>query len=1066
MLASSSVDLVEWESRIIQDVDDALPQEEASTSTTTTRARSTNAAVASGKWVDRVRWDDDDDDTTNSSSSSSDVEIIGPLSLFGRKRVRSEKTLVAWVEPPSRPAEKKYRPRRTIPRAPHSVPAQLHRFVSTDPTPAQQLFFHRPRLPKGYLERTWILSPPDEQPRSRRKSSSAVGTEDLRASDGQLLVLEFSEEFPSLVANAGMASTLIRFGDSDVDDVTITLGEGDYSPVWGAWDDGDHAVCSDLLRAPVVFHEPPDHLFLLVLKPAKKKGDGPLEWTIRERSRLGVLGQIEPQRAVSAPGNKPFKAIQEPFAAFAIARTLGQAAQSKNPQVRELCRVGPEDLKDALFKNTKIHLALVKRAAQTARGELSARKNKDSGLAEADDLATRFSPEDVCAYESANAFAMRLQALGLQGLPSALKDEQGAHQAVAAMYRRLEAARARARALRSKIATFAAISADFEAEVVVPAEARAKELDREWRVARRVHEELVFSPANLSEGFVARTVLKLSGLGDPSGTGDAFCFQRKRVKGGFRDYNAYMDRVKNIARKQKMVLSKTSTTAAALPEEEEEEEEEERRGQTTAAAAAEEESDHSLSDLEKEIEEGVEERPVAGSEADERRELAKLREQRAAEQRAREEARRATIQQPNRPKYAVRRVRRVVDQGRERVVVDLDVRPAEVARVAKATNFQIPDAKQQQQQPQQPQPSSEERIDDLLDDLGLEEEYQQMDQFWLGLDVDQQPKQQQQAPPAPRGGARTSATQPTVAPPSGGAGRGKGKSKSLMVKLSRSAAADEQAPVVKKKPRARASAAPSVPGDGGPRVLPSLKITTLQRKYDEHKANERLKKAEKHREEAAAYHRRSKPTKKPRAASASRDRLPHIRLAKLLDDRVLLPVFRRPLSGPFHKPVPVKKVPGYKDKIKQPIDLSTIRERLTRAFVYRKRQDLLAALELMAANARLFNGANHALALEADAILDQARAACDEISDDLDVLEKETQDHTAQATTRRKRPPPKKADPPSPPMPMPPTTPIAPMPMPPTTPLAPLPTDDDAAAASSSSGEEEVLEVEMALDQL
>ena len=78
---------------------------------------------------------------------------------------------------------------------------------------------------------------------------------------------------------------------------------------------------------------------------------------------------------------------------------------------------------------------------------------------------------------------------------------------------------------------------------------------------------------------------------------------------------------------------------------------------------------------------------------------------------------------------------------------------------------------------------------------------------------------------------------------------------------------------------------------------------------------------------------------------------------------------------------------------------ATIKERLGR-YAYRERRALLADLDLMRDNARLFNGADNPLAHEATAMVDAARAACDAVAGQLDVLEKETRDQTALSSRR------------------------------------------------------------------
>jgi hypothetical protein len=101
---------------------------------------------------------------------------------------------------------------------------------------------------------------------------------------------------------------------------------------------------------------------------------------------------------------------------------------------------------------------------------------------------------------------------------------------------------------------------------------------------------------------------------------------------------------------------------------------------------------------------------------------------------------------------------------------------------------------------------------------------------------------------------------------------------------------------------------------------------------------------------------------------------PHVQLSQLLRTKVLNPLFARPGSRWFSRPVSSKQFPHYRDVISKPIDLSTIGRRLDQ-YKYRSPVDILSDFDLIASNAAAFNGADHAIAKEAAALAAAARAA-------------------------------------------------------------------------------------------
>ena len=76
---------------------------------------------------------------------------------------------------------------------------------------------------------------------------------------------------------------------------------------------------------------------------------------------------------------------------------------------------------------------------------------------------------------------------------------------------------------------------------------------------------------------------------------------------------------------------------------------------------------------------------------------------------------------------------------------------------------------------------------------------------------------------------------------------------------------------------------------------------------------------------------------------------PHVQLARLLRAECLNPLFARPGSRWFLRPVNTQQFPRYRDVVVKPMDLSTIRTRVDQ-YKYRNPVDFLADIDLIASN--------------------------------------------------------------------------------------------------------------------
>ncbi|KAK7837153.1 transcription initiation factor tfiid subunit 1 [Quercus suber] len=170
-----------------------------------------------------------------------------------------------------------------------------------------------------HLVRTKIhLSPRAQKMPGEKKSLRPPGAfkkkSELSVKDGHVFLMEYCEERPLLLGNAGMGArlctyyqksapddqtgSLLRNGNSSLGHV-IVLDPADKSPYLGDIKPGcsQSSLETNMYRAPVFPHKVPSTDYLLV-RSAKGK------LSIRRIDRVNVVGQQEPLMEVISPGSK------------------------------------------------------------------------------------------------------------------------------------------------------------------------------------------------------------------------------------------------------------------------------------------------------------------------------------------------------------------------------------------------------------------------------------------------------------------------------------------------------------------------------------------------------------------------------------------------------------------------------------------------------------------------------------------------------------------------------------------------------------------------------------------
>jgi len=177
----------------------------------------------------------------------------------------------------------------------------------------------------------------------------------------------------------------------------------------------------------------------------------------------------------------------------------------------------------------------------------------------------------------------------------------------------------------------------------------------------------------------------------------------------------------------------------------------------------------------------------------------------------------------------------------------------------------------------------------------------------------------------------------------------------------------------------------------GPKMKPPK--MTLGKLKDRVSAEKRLKKRKREAEEADLYvaHAKRKGTSNRRERGSIRERAPHVLLSEKLES-LRSEVEKRPDSGPFHRPVNRRSLPRYYEVISNPMDLQTIRDKNAR-YEYKTPDAMLKDFDLMRANAIKFNGKGSALGNEACAIYEFFKVRVDENRVELDSLTMAVEDH-------------------------------------------------------------------------
>ncbi len=473
-----------------------------------------------------------------------------------------------------------------IPKMPHAQFC-MNKTAFRPPTLGGIKQYHRPRLPRMILEQDtcWIMQSPRKQLASQGQSTAVMirggvalsqirREKDLWLSDrGSYVMIEYCEERPPLLGNLGMCSRLITWWrpeqgmespppSADTQNgILRELEPGDESPFLGdiLLGSAQQSIVNELYRSPLFQHKAKGNDFLMVGSINAERGRRrPYSSTavdvashpdkcvyyshnIREIEHLFLSGQTEPCKVVYIPGTAKAKQILSAFLTFLVGRlfegSIGETGVDlykardswKNLGIirdRDLCRAAKEV------------------AVQHDTNRWFCRPDIDIH-SYVERAAARFTPEDICAYKSMLSTLRKLREAGIRELITAdsltnilllLKARQDRLQSLVSEAKQK---------CKSQINSVSSNGSSPLEKLKDALETQLRALRRVRDVAQYIHEEVLLTPWNKTASFLGnstdqgmrggssnpstagRGMLRLKGLGDPSGCGEGFSFLPK-----------------------------------------------------------------------------------------------------------------------------------------------------------------------------------------------------------------------------------------------------------------------------------------------------------------------------------------------------------------------------------------------------------------------------------------------------------------------------------------------------------------------------------------------------------
>ncbi|CAH8392747.1 unnamed protein product [Eruca vesicaria subsp. sativa] len=344
----------------------------------------------------------------------------------------------------------------------------------------------------------WAQKLPGEH-KSLRPPGAFKKKSDLSTKDGHVFLMEYCEERPLMLSNAGMGANLCTYYQkscpkdqqgnlllkkNDTVENVMILEPGEKSPFLGEIQGGcsQSSIETNMYKAPVFPHKLQSTDYLLV-----RSSRGKL--SLRRIDKIFAVGQQEPRMEVMSPASKTLQIYLANRMLVYVDREFKHRHRIPADELSILF----SNLSEAVVKkNMRLHGIFLER---DKNGQIFwSKKHRFDKTPHENELKNLVAPEDVCSYESMLAGLYRLKHVGITQftLPTSIS----------------------------------AALAQLPDEAVALA------------AASHVERELQITPWNLSSNFVACTAqdranierLEITGVGDPSGRGLGFSYVRAAPK--------------------------------------------------------------------------------------------------------------------------------------------------------------------------------------------------------------------------------------------------------------------------------------------------------------------------------------------------------------------------------------------------------------------------------------------------------------------------------------------------------------------------------------------------------
>jgi len=225
---------------------------------------------------------------------------------------------------------------------------------------------------------------------------------DLSATQGRVVLMEYSEEYPLLMMNTGMGTRIFNYyrqrNPTDNPDLrcddgdTVRLEPGDESPFQlGDVRPGQSvsAIDNNMFRAPLGQHNAAPTDFLVIRKGGKT-------W-LRAINKVYTVGQQQPKMEVFAPNSKAHLMYQKNrMQAFIYRLFLKRHAVNQRLRIQDIMMLFPGNTEATIRKR-------LKDCADFQRGgdEYGWWTVKDQSLLHSEEeLRQMLPPESVCVHDS------------------------------------------------------------------------------------------------------------------------------------------------------------------------------------------------------------------------------------------------------------------------------------------------------------------------------------------------------------------------------------------------------------------------------------------------------------------------------------------------------------------------------------------------------------------------------------------------------------------------------------------------------------------------------------------